>query len=430
MRALESLGPASAFHLKLRRSAMSEFPGPPYGRYRQGGWSPVPPAPPIPPTPDQADPAGGPERPPYPPSPPRGWRGVLLTLVVIIFATLGITLGRPLYSDSTPVTSAGAPVVSTNTVPSGRRPGVVDIDTELGYRNARAAGTGIVLTPSGTVLTNNHVIAGATRISVTDTDNGRVYPARVVGYAKTNDIAVLQLQGASRLPVAAIGDSSKVTQGDVVTAVGNAGGKGGPPSVVTGTVTGLGLPITATDQSDGSSERLTGLIQTSAPIKPGDSGGPLLNTSGQVIGIDTAATVGYHLQPDGNPSSGGQGYAIPTAQALPIVRQIESGKASRTVHIGRTAMLGVQVRTAGGPIDATGGGATVAGVFPGTPAEAAGLLPGSVINSLDGQTIDSAGALTEALLGHHPDDTVQLGWVDSFGQQHTAAVRLAAGPAQ
>jgi S1-C subfamily serine protease len=336
-----------------------------------------------------------------------------------IAAVLGLSAVQPLLSHDPPAVTAEPLVKST--VPSGRRPGVANIDTELGFRDARAAGSGIVLDGTGTVLTNNHVIQGATRIKVTDTDNGRTYSARVVGYSRTADIAVLKLQNATKLKAARLGDSSKVIQGDLVTAVGNAGGKGGDPTVVTGTVMGVEESIIATDQSDGSTERLSGLIRTSAPIQPGDSGGPLLDTEGRVIGIDTAASLGYHMK-----LGTGEGYSIPISRAMPIVRQIIKGTTSPDVHIGRTALLGVQVQVS----SATGQGAAVTKVFPSTPAESAGLLPGAVVDSLDGQSVDSPGKLTGLLLRHHPDDTVRLGWMDGFGRHHMANVRLVDGPAQ
>ncbi|MGI8330942.1 S1C family serine protease [Actinomadura scrupuli] len=354
------------------------------------------------------------------PPPRRGVGGAVGYAVGLgIAAILGLSAVQPLVTGNPPAVTAEPLVQST--VPSGRRPGVANIDTVLGFRNARAAGTGIVLDATGTVLTNNHVIQGATRIKVTDTDNGRSYSARVLGYSRTADIAVLRLRNATKLKPARLGDSSKVGQGDVVTAVGNAGGRGGPPTVVTGTVMGMNESIIATDQSDGSTERLSGLIRTSAPIQPGDSGGPLLDTAGRVIGIDTAASYGYHMK-----LGTGEGYSIPINRAMPVIRQILKGTASPDVHIGRTALLGVQVQAS----TATGRGAAVTRVFPRTPAASAGLLPGAVIDSVDGESVDSPGKLTGLLLRHHPDDTVRIGWMDALGRHHMANVRLAEGPAQ
>jgi S1-C subfamily serine protease len=299
-------------------------------------------------------------------------------------------------------------------------PAVVDVNTVLGYQNARAAGTGMVLTSSGLVLTNNHVIAGATSISVTDVGNGRTYDASVVGYDRSDDIALIQLKDASGLATVAIGDSSTVRVGDAVVAIGNAGGAGGTPAVAPGTVTALNRSITASDPSAGTSERLTGLIEVGADIVSGDSGGPLVNSSGQVIGIDTAASAGFQYQ------DSGEGYAIPINAAMSIARQIEAGQGSSTVHIGATAFLGVQTRAGGRGQSATG--AAVAGVLSGSPAAAAGLGQGDVIQYVDGYPIDSATTLTTLLDRHHPGDRVKVAWMDPAGRTHSATVTLATGP--
>src|SRR5262244_3455696 len=188
--------------------------------------------------------------------------------------------------------TSGSKVLTTSQIATQTDPGLVDINTTLGYQQARAAGTGIVLTSSGEVLTNNHVINGATSIKVRDVADGRVYSASVVGYDASHDVAVIQMRGASGLPTADLGNSSTVRVGDKVVAVGNAGGQDGTPSVATGRVTGLNQSITASDESSGTAENLSGLIRTNADIQAGDSGGPLLNSAGQVIGIDTAASAG------------------------------------------------------------------------------------------------------------------------------------------
>ena len=193
-------------------------------------------------------------------------------------------------SGTSHATTSATTVLSTSQIAARVSPGLVDVVSTLGDQNAEAAGTGMVLTSTGEVLTNNHVIDGATSISVTDIGNGKTYTATVVGYDKTKDIAVLQLQNASGLQTVNLGDSSTVTVGQNVVAIGNAEGKGGTPSVVTGSVTALNQSITASDEGSGNSEQLSGLIQTNAPIQPGDSGGPLVNSAGQVVGIDTAAS--------------------------------------------------------------------------------------------------------------------------------------------
>ena len=230
-------------------------------------------------------------------------------------------------------------------------PGLVDINTTLGYQDDEAAGTGIVLTSNGVILTNNHVIDGATSVSVTDVGNGKTYTASVVGYDRTKDIAVLQLNNASGLTTATLDTSANVSVGEQVVGIGNAGGTGGTPSAAGGTVTALNQSITASDEGDGTSEQLSGLIESNADIQPGDSGGPLVNTSGQVLGMDTAASAGFSFQSN-DQSSGTQGFSIPITTALGIAREIEAGDASTTVHVGETAFLGVEISTGG---SSTGG---------------------------------------------------------------------------
>jgi S1-C subfamily serine protease len=324
-------------------------------------------------------------------------------------------------------------------------PGVVDINTTLGYQSEQAAGTGIVVTSSGEILTNNHVIDGATSISVTDVGTQKTYTASVVGYDRTQDIAVLQLHDASGLQTATLGNSSSVSVGEDVVGIGNAGGTGGTPSAAGGTVTALNQSITASDEGDSSSEQLTDVIGTNADIQAGDSGGPLVNSSGQVVGIDTAASAGFSFQAP-QQSSETQGFAIPINSATSIAKQIESGDASATVHIGATAFLGVEIdaSSSGGNGGQFGGGfgngygggtstssgATVAGVVTSSPAQESGLAEGDVITSVNGQTIGTPTDLTNALAPHHPGDTVTIGWTDGSGATHSASVQLTSGPPQ
>jgi S1-C subfamily serine protease len=305
---------------------------------------------------------------------------------------------------------------SGSTVPATVDPGLVDINVVLSYQSESAAGTGQVLTSDGEVLTNNHVIDGATSISATDIGNGKTYTASVVGYDRTGDLAVIQLHGASGLTTVSIGDSSKVKVGDAITAIGNAGGEGGTPSAAAGTVTNLNQAITASDNGGGNSEQLTGLIEVDANVEPGDSGGPLVNSAGDVVGIDTAAAATFD-------QAGGNGYAIPINEAIAIVKQIEQGKSSSTVHIGPTAFLGVLVQAG------DTAGATIAQVAPSSPAEAAGLVTGDTITSLGGKAVTTPQGLSVAIAGHVPGDSVQVQWEDADGQPHSATVKLASGPA-
>jgi S1-C subfamily serine protease len=298
-------------------------------------------------------------------------------------------------------------------------PGIVDINTTLQYQSARAAGTGMVLTASGEILTNNHVVNQATTISVTIPSTGRTYSATVVGTDPTEDVAVIQLKGASGLKTIPLGDSGSVKVGDAVVAMGNAGGVGGAPSIVTGTVRAVDQTITASDQGGTNAETLNGLIETNAPVAAGDSGGPLANTAGQVVGMDTAASSARRFNGGATVS-----FAIPINHALSIAKQIESGQASSTIHIGLPGFLGVGLSST-----ATGNGAVVTGVASGTPAESAGLGAGDTITAVSGTTVTSAQGLTAAMQGRHPGDKVTLSWTDTGGSSHTASITLAAGPA-
>ena len=361
-------------------------------------------------------------------------------------------------SGSSPSGSSGPSDV--NAIADKVDPGLVDINTSLGYQQEQAAGTGIVVTSDGEILTNNHVIDGATSISVTDVGNHKTYTASVVGYDRTGDIAVLQLHNASGLQTANFADSSGISVGEDVVGVGNAGGTGGTPSAAGGTVTALNQSITAQDQGDGTSEQLSGLIETNANIQAGDSGGALVNTSGEVIGVDTAASAGYSFQFNGQ-GQGNQGFAIPINEALSIARQIEAGKGSSTIHIGTTAFLGVEISPNGsssgsgsgnggsnglGPFGgffgnsgstgntgnsgSSASGAAVAGVVTNGPAQEAGIAQGDVITSLGGKTVNSADDLTRDMGAYHPGDKVQVAWTDANGQTHSASVQLSSGPPQ
>ena len=293
----------------------------------------------------------------------------------------------------------GTTVLSTAAIASKTDPGLVDVVSTLGYQHATSEGTGMVLTSTGEVLTNNHVIEGATSVKVTDIGNDRTYSATVVGYTESNDVAVLQMQGASGLATVSVGNSSTVAAGQKVVALGNAEGKGGTPAVATGKVSSLGSSITAVDDGDGVSEHLTGMIRSDAGIEPGDSGGPLVNTAGQVIGMDTAASTSPGAEPGATSATSAaasgstEAFSIPISNALSIARQIEAGQSSASVHIGATGFLGVAVASAdqAGLPGAIGGqdttGAAVEGVLPGTSAAQAGLGAGDVIVSLGGHEI-------------------------------------------
>jgi len=333
------------------------------------------------------------------------------------------------------VGSAGsAAALSTATIASRTSPGLVDVISTLGLADGTAEGTGMVLTSTGEVLTNNHVVAGATSIKVRDIGNGRTYSAKVVGYSDSDDVAVLQLSGASRLATVSVGSSATVAAGQRIVALGNAEGRDGTPSVVTGTVTSIGATITAVDDSDGVQEHLAGMIQTNANIEPGDSGGPLVNSAGQVVGMDTAASTsnstGYGTTADEATAA----FSIPINRAISLADKIEAGKSSSTVHIGATAFLGVEVdpssSSAGGAgIGQAASGVAIAGVVPNTAAAEAGLSAGDSILSVGGHEITSDSDLQSVIEEYHPGDKVSVEWSGESGQAQSATVTLTTGPA-
>jgi S1-C subfamily serine protease len=407
--------------------------------------------------------ASGPRPIPRPLPPPPEHRGTglrgVFTVLAIVAVVLGGTIGLrqgfqslSLLSSGSSSYSAGggtpAEPVSAQPVagPLTREdavalqgsvgPALVNITAQLTSQHAIGAGTGIVLSNDGEILTNNHVIRGASSIKVYDIGNGRSYPATVVGYDTQHDIAVLQARGASGLRTARIGDSDSVQVGDQVAAIGNAGGRGGKPSVATGPVTALDRSIKTSDELTGATERLSGLIEANADIQPGDSGGPMVNSEGEVVGVDVAASIDSRSQaPDGT------GFAIPINDALSVAREIRGGAATQAVHIGETGLLGVtvsglsdrSVRDAmaefgrSDSVPATTG-AFVSGVMFDSPAGQVGLEPGDVITQVDGTPIDSASTLTTLVGTHRPGDKLAVRWVESSGRSASATVALVAGP--
>jgi S1-C subfamily serine protease len=293
--------------------------------------------------------------------------------------------------------------------------GVVVIETALGYQQTSAAGTGFVLTSGGKVLTNNHVIRGATTITVIVPASGKRYSASVVGYDIADDVALIKMNGAAGLSVATRGNSAQLKLGAPATAVGNANG-GGKLVITKGSITGLNRTISVNDDQGGQSQ-LAGLIQTSARLVPGDSGGPLLDSAGRVIGMNAAGSATFAFQRS-------DGYAIPINKAITLVKQMEAGKASSLVHIGKTAFLGMNVG------DADAGGVAVESVVSGLPAANAGIAQGDVITALDSTPVNDTDDLRAALFAHHPGDTVTVYFTDVIGNQTSAQVTLADGPPQ
>jgi S1-C subfamily serine protease len=327
-----------------------------------------------------------------------------------------------------------APDIDVNAVAAKVQPGMVDIYTQLSS-GLSGAGTGVILTPGGEVLTNNHVIDGSTTIAVELLSTGQRYAATVVGTVPTEDLAVLQIQGvtgAAILPTVPLGKSSSVKVGDPIVALGNAGGVGGAPHTVSGTVQALNQTITATDIDGSHPETLTGLIQIDAPLEPGDSGGPLVNKSAQVVGIDTAASATRRFRGTGD----SVGFAIPIDRALALVAQIDAGQASATVHLGVPGQLGVVMSdpvpaTAGDPTNAgpSVAGVTVAEVMPGSPAANAGVVAGDTLTEVDGLAATTPDAVAAQIKKHRSGDKINFSWTDGSDRRRNATVVLAAGPA-
>ncbi len=324
----------------------------------------------------------------------------LLSVVLAVFAVVVA---------ASPAVAAGHQAHGSKASPNT---GIVDIYTVLGYQQGEAAGTGMILTRSGEVLTNNHVIAGATNFRVVDVTTHKSYRANVVGYSVARDVAVLQLLNASGLKTIPL-DRSAVRVGQKVVARGNALGRGGAPRPAAGKVTALHRQIIATDSVSGESEQLSNMIETNARVQPGDSGGPLENAVGRAFGMVTAGSFGGRSR----------GYAIRIQSALSLAARIALGKTSALLHIGPTAFLGVAVQNATV-------GAAITNVVSGSAADQAGLVQGDVITSLNGTAITSAADVKTSVLSLTPGVAVSIGWTDSSGTAHTGTITPASGPPQ
>jgi S1-C subfamily serine protease len=420
-----------------------------------------------------------------PPERPRR-RGHFLIYVVVaalaasIGAGLTVALDNQNSSAASGISSSDVPAPHNNSAGSGSSssplsvaavqkkvdPGLVDVTSTLKYQSETADGTGMILSSSGLVLTNNHVIDGATNVTATLVlAPGKRYQARVVGYDDTDDVALLQLVGASGLTPVSFGNSAQVSLGTQVLALGNAEGRGGV-TPAQGIINALNRSIQASDQGSGTTENLNHMLQTDAPIRQGDSGGALANRAGQVIGMITAANTSTPSQ--SGTSGGTLGYAIPINSALSIARQIAGQKASSTVNLGLPGFLGVQVanshsanprqqasdeeQSGGGGVTPGGiqaacqnsnaqfsipakiapadSGALILGVLCGTPAQAGGLRAGDVILAVDGQAVTTPGSLTGITEKYHPGDVVSVRWQGTGGARHTTSMKLDSGPAR
>jgi S1-C subfamily serine protease len=347
---------------------------------------------------------------------------VLLTAIAALFVVAAVGTRNPVSPVSVGNTVAGFDVAA---ITRATDPSVVDISALLASARGSVAGTGLVLSASGIVLTNNHVIAGTSEITAHVGGTGRRYFANVLGYDVTHDLAVLQLVGAAGLTPARLGHQAGARPGDEVVAIGNALGLDGTPTGQAGTISAFGRSVTATDASGRNGETLSGMIEFAAQIEPGDSGGPLVDARGEVIGLTTAATVG-----DGPLiATAPMGFAIPIDRAVATAREIERGQASATVHVGPRAVLGLTVKSVQSTPSVAGvAGAVVGLVAHSSPAYTAGIRADDVIVSVDRTSVGSLADLNVALDRRRPGDVVELGWTDADGHFRTGPVRLLAGP--
>lgn len=296
--------------------------------------------------------------------------------------------------------------------------GVVLIETTT--TSGSAAGTGMVLSADGYVLTNYHVVESSTAIKVTLASSSKSYSATVVGHDATNDVALLKLSGASGLSTVSF-DNDGVKLGEKVTAVGNSQGQG-YLSAAGGSITSTSATVTVSSElASSGSETLKDVYQTDAQAVPGDSGGPMFDAEDEVVGITTAGE-----QSDSGTTgqtSTVASWAIPISRALSIVDEIEAGNESGTVQIGPKAYLGVTVQSA------RGGGLVIAQVVNGGPADQAGLSVGDAVTAINGNQLTSQSDLSEALDQLQPGNKASLTVIDpTTGDASTVVVTLGSSP--
>lgn len=305
----------------------------------------------------------------------------------------------------------GGSTTTGNSVAAAQSAGVVLIEAETG--SGIAAGTGMILTADGQVLTNYHVVAGSDKVSVTVADSGNTYTATVVGFDQAKDVALLQLKDASGLTTVAV-DSDQVAVGDAIAAVGNASG-GGELVKAAGSVTATDQSLTVSSDSPwGSSEDLSGLVETNARAVPGDSGGPMFDTQNEVLGMTTAGSTRERTS-----------YAVPIATALAVVDQIETGQDAGTVRVGPAGYLGIKVADA-----ETGSttGKTITQVVAGSPADKAGVVSGSKLTRVGDTTIKASTNLATVIRALEPGQQVTIEWTAPNGTHKTATVTLGSSP--
>ena len=402
-------------------------PSPKLGDPVTDPWTSRPPAPPA--GPALTPPAGGPP-PAGRPGRGGGWRPALVGSLVgaVVASAVAVGVTRLTDDDPAPVRSGAATAAAATpavTAAPGTQlsvgqllakvgPSVVSIEVALG-RQGQGAGSGVIISADGLVLTNAHVVRGATAIAVKFAD-GTSKDADLVGSAPSRDIALVRMRDASGLTPAVLGSSAALNVGDDVVAIGNALDLGDAPTVTRGIVSAKGRSL------DNGEITLDNLIQTDAAINHGNSGGPLLNMQGEVVGINSA----------GIENTNTLGFAIEIDAVKPLIDELKNGGGQAAI-----AYLGVQSLnvdeldpTTADELGVSGvtSGVVIAGVGDRTPAEEAGLRAGDVVVGIDGKAITSKDDVRKAITAKKPGDTMTIE-VDRAGQRRTLTATLGSRPA-
>ena len=342
--------------------------------------------------------------------------GVLIALSILVAGVLywykGGANNAPLTERNVPQTDGNLQTTTNEdvitSIAESVSPSVVSIVTNVttqtifGATKGEAAGTGIIVSKDGYVLTNKHVVSGADKVEVILSDGTSYTNVTVVGSDPLNDIAFLKINGVDNLSPAELGDSATTRVGQEVVAIGNSLGQY-QTTVTSGIISGKGRPITAGSEGTGETESLTDLLQTDAAINPGNSGGPLLNHSGQVIGVNTAVAA----------NAQGIGFAIPINATKGALKQVLAGKGVERSYLGLryvtltpdvAKQYNVSVTQGAYIIGAEGS----PGVLPGSPADKAGLREKDIIKKVNNMTVGPQGGVSSLIGEYAPGDTVSL----------------------
>jgi serine protease Do len=344
---------------------------------------------------------------------------LIISIVAIILGGFGLCLGWLAYNQSdTPITFSGSGTDGNSTnftdgsiadVAAKVSSSVVSIVTSVKTTNffgqssnSSAAGTGIIVSSDGYILTNKHVISEASTVAVI-TDDGTTYEdVEIVATDPLNDVAFLKVKDASNLSVATLGDSKTISVGQQVIAIGNALGEY-QNTVTSGIISGTGRSVTASDGTNYNTETLTDMIQTDAAINSGNSGGPLVNAAGEVIGINTATST----------SAENMGFAIPISSVKGMLSQLlETGKAERAyLGVYSSEITPDAAKAYNLPVSAGAylySSSTYSAIISGGPADKAGLKDKDIVTAVNGVKVGASGSLSNLIGEYKPGDTVQL----------------------